>query len=156
MGAPGAVTEEQRRDLERVKTSSAHLTALIGDILEFAKIETGRLTYTPADVPVDAALADVASFVALQAQQRHLRFTHEGCAPALAVRADPGRFRQVIVNLLTNAIKYTADGGSITLSCAVTGPEQNAVAVFVQDMGVGIPASKLEAIFDSSCRFTGR
>lgn len=148
MGVRGAVTEEQRQDLERIRTSSAHLTALIGDILEFARIETGQLTYNTAEVPVDAALADVTSFVALQAEQRQQRFTHERCDPGVALRADPDRFRQVIVNLLTNAIKYTPAGGSITLSCALTGPAQSMVAVHVTDTGAGIPANKLEAIFD--------
>jgi PAS domain S-box-containing protein len=148
MGVRGAVTEEQRRDLERIRTSSTHLTTLIGDILEFARIETGQLSYTPTDVRVDAALADVAAFVALQAEKKQQRFTHERCDPGVAVRADPDRFRQVVVNLLTNAIKYTPTGGSVTLSCAVTGPEQNTIAVRVADTGVGIPASKLGAIFD--------
>lgn len=148
MGVRGAVTEEQHRDLERIKTSSTHLTTLISDILEFARIESGQLAYAPADVPVDAALADVTSFISLQAEQREQHFTHERCDPSVAVRADPDRFRQVIVNLLTNAIKYTPPGGSITLSCAITGPAQNTVAVRVSDTGAGIPASKLSAIFE--------
>jgi PAS domain S-box-containing protein len=148
MGVRGPVTDQQQEDLDRIKSSSTHLTSLIGDILDFAKIEAGRLLYNEADVPLDATLREVASFVEPQVRAKQITFVLEPCQPDVAVRADHDRLVQAVLNLLTNATKYTPDGGSITVSCAIVGAEQQAIAIHVADTGIGIPNDKLPTIFE--------
>lgn len=148
MGVRGPVTQQQLDDLERIRASSTHLTTLIGDILEFARIEAGRLSYSPTDVPLGATLAEVTTFIAPQLEAKRLSYDFQRCDSALTIHADRDRFVQAVLNLLTNATKYTESGGSITLSCALVGTAQNTVAVRVADTGIGIPKEKLLHIFD--------
>lgn len=148
MGVRGPVTDQQREDLERIKSSSTHLTALISDILEFAKIEAGHLAYNLTSVPVDATLSEVASFIEPSVRTKHLTFSLERSDPNIAVRADRDRFIQAVLNVLTNATKYTPINGSLTVSCAITGAEHDAVAIRIADTGIGIPADKLSTIFE--------
>ncbi len=148
MGVRGPVTKKQHEDLERIKASSNHLTSLIGDILEFAKIEAGQLAYNITVVSVVPTLREVASFVAPQVKEKRLRFTLAECEDTLAVRADRDRFVQAVLNLFTNAVKYTQDEGTITVSCGVGGELADMIDIRVTDTGIGIPASKLSTVFD--------
>lgn len=148
LGVRGPVTEQQMEDLDRIKTSSAHLTALIGDILEFARIEADQLSYNVTDVPLDAILAEVSTFVLPQIAAKQLSYDYQHCDAELTVRADRDRLTQAVLNLLTNATKYTPEGGAIALSCALADSDQDSVEIRVADTGVGIPQEKLGSIFD--------
>lgn len=148
MGVRGPVTKKQHEDLERIKASSKHLTSLIGDILEFAKIEAGQLAYNITTVSVAPALREVASFVAPQVKAKRLEFTLAACDETLMVRADRERFIQAVLNLFTNAVKYTPADGTITVSCAVGSELGGTVEIRIADTGIGIPAAKLPTIFD--------
>ena len=147
MGVRGPVTQQQLEDLERIRFSSTHLTSLISDILQFAKLEAGQLEYHLSDVLVGETLRESATFVAPQVREKKLVFTLESIGEDVRVHADRDRFVQVVLNLLTNATKFTGEGGSITVSarCNYT---DDTVAITVTDTGIGIAPDKLQRIFD--------
>jgi signal transduction histidine kinase len=141
----GPVTQAQRADLDRIRRSGQHLLGLINDILNFAKLEAGQVEIRPTDVPVSALIADVEPLIAPQMQGRGLAFTATCPEAELVVRADAEKVRQVLLNLLTNALKFTEPGGHVALSCEPAGAK---VALVVRDTGRGIPADQLERVFE--------
>ncbi|MEO6525254.1 MAG: PAS domain-containing protein [Gemmatimonadaceae bacterium] len=145
MGIRGPVSAEQRVDLRRIQTSQRHLLGLINEVLNYAKLETGMVRYYIADVSLRESVGAAESLVAPQAQTNGLALTVALCSPTLAARADAEKLRQILVNLLSNAVKFTPAGGRIEVTCAAA---DDMVSVRVSDTGIGIPADKLEAIFD--------
>ena len=141
----GPLTEAQREDIRRIRRSSGYLLGLINDTLNFARVEAGRVEIALADVPVDATLRGMEALVGPQIAARQLRYTYGGCEEDLRVRADPERLEQILVNLLTNACKFTEPGGRVTLECE---RRVRHVHITVRDTGRGIPPDKLETIFD--------
>ena len=141
----GPITDEQRLDLERIKRASQHLLGLINDILSFAKLEAGQVEFTFADVELSSVLGEVEGLLAPQMTAKGLRCAFAACAPGLRVRADAERLRQILINLLGNALKFTPSGGELHVDCA---SEADAVVIRVRDTGVGIPTEALERIFD--------
>ncbi len=151
MGLRGPVTEAQRADLLRIKRSQQHLLGLINDILNYAKLEAGHAHFTPEDVDLDAAADDVEGLVLPQLRAKGLTLARDAAWPrALVVRADREKLQQVLVNLLTNAVKFTDAPGTISLGAErAAGRDGGAVVrVRVRDTGIGIPADRLEHIFD--------
>ena len=144
MGIRGPVTAQQREDLRRIQKSQRHLLGLINEVLNYAKLETGSVRYDISNVPVRGALLDAEALVAPQVRAKELTLRVGACAAEVAVRADAEKLRQILVNLLSNAVKFT-DSGVIQLQCEV---EDEQVAVRIQDTGIGIPAEKLEAVFE--------
>jgi signal transduction histidine kinase len=145
MGIHGAVTEAQREALRRIQTSQRHLLSLIEDILNFARIEAGRLALHIAHVSVDRLFTEIEPLVAPQLRAKSLTYDVAATDPALAVHADGEKIRQILINLLSNAIKFTAPGGTISVAAE---PSDDRVAIAVRDTGVGIPHDKQTAIFD--------
>jgi signal transduction histidine kinase len=145
MGIHGPVTEAQREALLRIGRSQAHLLTLITDVLDFARIDAGQVRFAMEDVPLHEALAGLEALIAPQLRTRGLSYTYHPCDPALTARADGDKLRQLVLNLLGNAVKYTPDGGAIALSCIPIGER---VAVRVQDNGAGIPAERQALIFE--------
>ncbi|HEX7240147.1 MAG TPA: ATP-binding protein [Longimicrobiaceae bacterium] len=145
MGIHGAVTDAQQAALGRVKRNQEVLLSLINDVLNFAKLEAGRLEIESAEVPVARLLEAVEPLIAPQVSAKELVFRCEACAPGLAALGDPERIQQILINLLTNAVKFTPRGGRITVAAEADGDR---VHVRVSDTGRGIPADKLEVIFD--------
>ncbi|HWK89446.1 MAG TPA: ATP-binding protein, partial [Longimicrobium sp.] len=145
MGVRGPVTPEQRADLLRIQASQRHLLGLINEVLNYAKLETGTVRYDIADVRVRDVLAAAEALVSPQVRVRGLTLEVAPCPDDAAVRADGEKLRQILVNLLSNAVKFTEPGGRIDLRAEVRGGQ---VAILVRDTGMGIPAEKLEAIFE--------
>ena len=145
MGIRGPVSPAQLDDLRRIQTSQRHLLGLINEVLNYAKLETGSVQFDLDEVRVREALMTADSLVAPQARAKGLALNVAEIPAALAVRADSEKLRQILVNLLSNAVKFTDRGGRIEMSC-VAGDEF--VDLGVGDTGIGIPADKLEAIFD--------
>ena len=143
MGVHGPVTDDQREALERIRRSERHLLGVIGDILDFARLETGRMSYAIEPVALRPVVDEVAGLVQVQASAKGLTFDYRAC-DAL-VRADGRRLRQVILNLLANAVKFTPAGGTVTLRCT---PAPDVVTVRVRDTGPGIPGDERERIFE--------
>ncbi|HEX2676575.1 MAG TPA: ATP-binding protein, partial [Polyangiales bacterium] len=145
LGIRGPVTDQQRRDLERIQRSQTYLLSLINDVLNFAKIESGHLTVDLEDVLVNDLLNGTSDFVRPQLRERGLAFTTRLCEPTVRVRADREKVQQILLNLLSNALKFTLSGGEITLSCTM---RDGAAVVSVRDTGRGIAAEKLGSIFE--------
>jgi signal transduction histidine kinase len=151
MGLRGPITEAQREDLRRIRTSQRMLLRLVEDVLDVAKLETGRLALDMTDIPLHEVLASAEAMVFPQLFARSLVYEYRPCSPTLMVRADRERLLQVIMNLLTNAIKFTPNAGHIGIS-ASAGDDADRVAIRVTDSGRGIPSDKLEAIFEPFMR----
>jgi signal transduction histidine kinase len=141
----GPVTNLQRDDLRRIRRSQQHLLSLVNDVLNFARIETGDVRYRFEDVPLDDALRDMEMLVAPLLEARRLHYEHVCLANGARVRVDRDKMQQIVLNLLTNAVKFTDPGGRVTLTARVDGDRAN---VSVADTGRGIPADKLEQIFE--------
>jgi signal transduction histidine kinase len=141
----GPINDVQRGDLERIKRSQHHLLSLINDILNFAKLEAGRVQFEPVDVSMNETLGELESLVAPQLQQKQLNYEYNCCDPTYTAYTDPDRLQQILLNLLSNAIKFTPPGGKITVNC---GPTKDRMRVKVTDSGIGIPPDKLEQIFE--------
>ena len=149
MGIRGPVTEEQREDLRRIRASQHVLLRLVEDVLDVAKLETGRVHLDLSNVRVHDVLAGVVALVFPQLLAKSLRYQYRPCDPTLTVHADRERLQQIILNLLTNALKFTPNGGAITLSVQTT-PDH--ALIRVADSGRGIPGERLDDIFDAFVR----
>jgi len=146
LGLRGPVTEQQRVDLARIQASQRHLLGLINEVLNYAKLESGAVRYVVEDVPLAEAAREAEALIAPQARAKGLALRVRDCQAAVVARADAEKVRQILVNLLTNAVKFTDRGGTIEVGCAA--PSSGAAAVWVRDTGIGIPADKLTAIFE--------
>jgi signal transduction histidine kinase len=143
-GIQGGLTEPQRTSIERIRRNAQHLLVLITDILNFAKVEAGRIELRIADVPLDPLIGELERTVAPLVEAKRLAFLsrHD---PQARLLGDPDRVHQILLNLLGNAVKYTDPGGQLSLDAALDGGR---VLIRVRDTGLGIPADQLEAIFD--------
>ena len=150
IGVRGPVTPETKDYLSRIRRAARHLQTLIGDILDYTHLAAGQVRYELEDVRVDDVLDEAAELLAPQIAGNDIAFRLERCgatdsgSPCL-VRADPKKVRQIIVNLLTNAIKFTPRSGSVTLGAERRG---DTVAIRISDTGRGIPAEELPRIFE--------
>jgi len=145
LGVKGPVSQEQEEYLARIERSGRHLLSLIQDVLSFAKLEAGRVEVTVDDVPVYPILVEMESLTLPQMRDAKLNLVVDTCDPGLEVRADVERLRQILLNLFSNAIKFTPEGGTVSLTCVT---DDTRAYLSVADTGPGIPADKLEAIFE--------
>jgi signal transduction histidine kinase len=145
MGIHGPVTEAQRTALTRIQQSQRHLLGLINQVLNHTRIESGSVNYRMARVPLAPIIATVEALIMPQVKRKGLMYQMMECHESLSVRADPEKLRQVLLNLLTNATKFTPPGGQITVSCATA---NGVVAIAISDTGIGIEAEKIPTIFD--------
>jgi len=144
------INEEQREYLGIVKSSADSLLRVINDILDFSKIEAGKLQIEHIPYNLGQSVAETLKAVALRANEKGLELVFD-LAPdvPLAVLGDPGRLRQVLVNIIGNAIKFT-DKGEIVVAVTRAAPNDSSLLQFsVKDSGIGIPQDKLGAIFDA-------
>lgn len=136
-------------------SSGKNLLNLINDILDFSKIEAGRLEYESIDFNLLALVEDTCSALATQAHTKNLELvTDLDFTIPVMVNGDPTRLRQVLTNLMGNAIKFTTEG-EIVVRTAYVDPAAGVVSFQVQDSGVGIDASAIDAIFDSFAQADG-
>jgi signal transduction histidine kinase len=145
MGLHGPVTESQHADLGRVRTNQQHLAALITEILNFARVGSGSVSYALSDVNGCDALRHAIELIEPLIAQAGLVFDGISGDSTIVARADPEKVTQILVNLLSNAIKFTPAGGHISAECAAV---DDAVTLSVSDTGSGIPTEKLETIFE--------
>ena len=145
MGIHGPVTESQRADLARVRTNQQHLAALITEILNFARVGSGSVSYAVSDVNGCDALRHAIELIEPLIAQQGLVFDGVSGDSSIVGRADPEKVTQILVNLLSNAMKFTPAGGHISAECAAA---DDTVTLSISDTGLGIPPEKLEAIFE--------
>jgi PAS domain S-box-containing protein len=152
MGLRGPVTAAQHEDLARILRSQMHLTTLINEVLSYARLESGAITYAVRPTLVATAASEAASLV--EPQRLAKGITLDVRMPELAdgspiqVLADHDKLQQILINLLSNAVKFTPQGGRIVLELLSEPDGQGMAVIRVSDTGIGIPADKLQAIFE--------
>ena len=144
LGLRGPLTTDQRADLERIKVNQRTLLHLINDVLDFAKLESGRFHFNPAPLRVDELLSTLESFVSPMLRKKGLAYSFEECGPDAVAYADGDKVQQIMLNLLSNAMKFT-DEGRIEVRCISLA---DVLEVEVTDTGRGIPPELHEAIFE--------
>ncbi len=120
----------------------------MNDVLNFAKLDVGRIEYQITDVPVDEAIRDAESMIRPQVESKGLCYRFDGCADNAHVKADREKFQQILLNLLSNSVKFTGEGGSIVISCE---PLPEVVRLRIADTGTGIPRRKTDCGVRSLC-----
>jgi PAS domain S-box-containing protein len=146
MGISGEISPLQVEQLGRIKRSQEHLLGIITDILNFSRIEAGQMRYAIGPVPIRDVIDTVLQMLAPQALAKGVRLGALECPARLAASADRPKVEQILLNLVSNAVKFTERGGSIDLSCETRGAEQ--LALVVRDTGCGIPVEQLHTIFE--------
>ena len=142
---------EQREYADIVRNSAEALLAIINDILDFSKIEAGKLTLEQINFDLRTTLEEMNDILAIKAQEKGLEFicSIEPEVPAM-LNGDPGRLRQCLINLIGNAVKFTATG-EVVLCVSLDAEDRNSATLrfAVIDTGIGIPDEKKERLFDS-------
>jgi signal transduction histidine kinase/CheY-like chemotaxis protein len=147
------LTPEQRDYAETTRTSAEHLLGLLNDILDFSKMEASKLSIEPIAFDLRGAVEEIGELLAMSAEEKRIELILR-VAPDIPPRVigDPGRIRQVLVNLVGNAIKFTSAGHVfVDLRAESSGEREASLCFSVTDTGIGIPTSQLQNIFD---RFT--
>ena len=143
------LTPEQRDHAESIRSSGDALLTLINDILDFSKIEAGKMTFEPVRFDLRAVLEEVVELLAPKAAEKGLELVLH-YPPGLPSRfiADPGRIRQVVLNLAGNAVKFSTNGHVlIDVETCASGSDEQTVRIRVVDKGIGIPPDKLALLF---------
>ena len=141
----GDVNEKQSDYLNDIHSSGKHLLGLINDILDLSKVEAGRMELDLATFGVASALSNAMTLVRERAQRHNVALRMEVDPGLGEVAADERKLKQILVNLLTNAVKFTPDGGSVEVTAR---REPDALVIAVRDTGIGIAPEDQEAVFE--------
>ena len=141
--------EQQRQYLERAEQRASAQLDLIGDLLDLARLQNPDIQTEHEPVDLVASLRDVCELMSGHAQEQHIRFTVSIPETQLTLMADPRHIRQLWVNLVSNAIKYTPEGGTVDVTMRV---EDGRAVTTVRDTGIGIAPEDLTRIFDEFYR----
>ena len=141
----GVLTADQRRDVSRIHQAQEHLLTLVNMILDFAKLESGPIELSMAEIPVEETLRVAETLVAPQFAKKGIVYTHHAGDPTVTVFADREKVQQIVLNLLANAMRFTPSGGSVDVDWRI---ENDELLVHVRDTGPGIPEDKTEQIFE--------
>ena len=144
LGIPQPLDATTLSYVERVHGCAHHLLGLIEQILTFSRVEGGQEDLVLESVDLERMVADIAHLAEPLAEARGLHFQFEYLLGPIAIRTDPGKLRQVLLNLLSNSVKFT-NAGWVRLRVE---PERDGIAFRVEDSGIGIPPEHLERIFD--------
>ncbi|MEI7989891.1 MAG: ATP-binding protein, partial [Chloroflexota bacterium] len=145
------LSSQQRENLEIINHSGEHLLALINDILELSKIEAGRLTFVPSTFDIYKLLDDLEMMFRIRTEEKKLSLMVEkvGAVPRW-ITSDEGKLRQVLINLLGNAVKFTGEGGVGVRMGVQEHPSGKTMLVFeVEDTGPGIPQEEIDTLFEA-------
>jgi GAF domain-containing protein/CheY-like chemotaxis protein len=145
MGAVGELADQQEHFVTIIRNNADRLTALVNDLLDISRIETGRVELNLRAVSMSEVVKSVMTTLEARAQERDLELRMDVPEDLPAVWGDSDRIMQVLTNLVGNAIQYTPPGGSITTSARI---KQRMLEVSVADTGIGISQENLEKIFD--------
>ncbi|MGI8552255.1 MAG: GAF domain-containing protein [Dehalococcoidia bacterium] len=137
---------EQQEELGQILSAGRHLLTLINEVLDIARIESGRLSLSLEAVPLQIIVEECLPLVGSLAAARSVGLSYDETAfSTLHVRADNQRLKQVLLNLLTNAVKYNREGGTVTLSCHEIGEDR--LRIEVRDTGIGLAPEMLSRLF---------
>jgi PAS domain S-box-containing protein len=145
MGIHGPITEQQQEDLGRITSSQRHLLGIINDILNFSRIEAGRVEYRIDKIDLAHTIAEVTQMIHPLASAKDIALVDEDCPPGITAIGDFAKTEQILINLLSNAVAFTESGGTIGVGC---GFAEDGVWIRVRDSGIGIAPDKQESIFE--------
>ena len=143
-GIDGPLTEHMDNDLRLIQRNGQHLLHLINDVLDMAKIESGRMNLNLEKFKINDLLDEVLSITSTLSDEKNLPVYIGSGSENVEILADSTRIKQVMINVINNSIKFT-DKGEVKISCRKSDPET--VRIAVKDTGIGIPAGQLETIF---------
>ena len=146
-GIYGPVTDGQRSALARVRRAQRHLLTLINDVLDLAKLEAGHVEYVLTPVRLADVLGDAATMMEPQAAEQRLTFSVLLPERDLLVWADREKLRQIVLNLVSNAVKFTPAGGQIVMDVVTPGDALEVMHLRVRDTGIGIAADQMKRVF---------
>jgi PAS domain S-box-containing protein len=144
-GTVGPVPENHREFLGDILTSASHLLQLINDVLDLSKVEAGKMEFRPERCDLTALLKQSVETMRTLASQRRIELVFDFTPEIDSVHLDPSRFKQVLFNFLSNAIKFTEEGGQVTIRTLPEGPDR--FRLEVQDTGVGLDAAEIARLF---------
>lgn len=145
MGVFGPVNADQEKVLQRMSANQKQLLVMIGDLLTFLQVQSGKLTYFTSEFSAHAFLSEMIEMLSPILVEKGLSNSGVSGAAGVIVRADRERAAQIVLNLLSNAVKFTPSGGRIAIDYQVT---EDDVLIFVTDTGIGIPPDQLDSIFE--------
>jgi PAS domain S-box-containing protein len=148
----GPLTTEQRAHVARLKANQHRLLAIIADVLDFAKLETGHVQFDIRPVALNDVLSGMDALVSPLVQTRGVKYTYVSIPSDVMVLTDRERLQQIVLNVLSNAVKFTPSRGLVTMTVETTEAHVNIV---ISDTGPGIPSTRLEAIFEPFFRVPG-
>jgi PAS domain S-box-containing protein len=138
-------TVYQKESIDQILQSGWHLLKLINEILDLAVIESGKVSLSPESVSLAEVMSECQAMMESQAQARGIFMTFPQFDQPVFVRADRTRLKQIILNLISNAIKYNKEKGLVTVDCTMNTPER--IRIRVSDTGAGLPPEKLAQLF---------
>ena len=138
-------TASQAESIAQILQAGWHLLKLINEILDLAVIESGKVSLSPESVSLSEVMSECQAMMEPQAQQRRIRMTFPRFEHPIFVRADRTRLKQIVINLVSNAIKYNQEQGTVVVDCALSAPER--IRISVKDTGAGLPPEKLAQLF---------
>ena len=144
-GRLGPISDEHRDCLGDILTSARHLLGLINDILDLSKVEAGKTEFRPEACRIDKLVAEVRDVVRPLAEKKNLQL-HSEVAGGLEAVIDPSRFKQVLYNFLSNAVKFTPESGRVTVR--VTSASDKTFRLEVEDTGIGIPPHEIKRLWE--------
>ena len=142
----GTLNDGQQKLIRIIEASGHHLLDLINDILDLSKIEAGKLDFYPEMISVDEICRSSLAFIKAQAAKKSIAVDYSNESPVVKISADPRRLKQILVNLLTNAVKFTLEHGHVTLLVNAD-PGQNLIRFAVIDNGIGIDPQDMPRLF---------
>ena len=145
MGVAGPVSDQQHEYLSRIRNGQRHLLAIINDLLNFSRIEAGQVTYEIESVDLHGIVESVMDMVTPQATMKGIRLQHGPCPANVRAQSDRLKTEQIVLNIFSNAVKFTPEEGTVTATCGTT--EQHGW-IAVTDTGSGVPLEKRDAIFE--------
>jgi PAS domain S-box-containing protein len=153
-GTRGPLNEHQGKYVHTIEASARHLFEVISDILDLSKIEAGKFDYHPQVVLVDEVCRASLTFIAEQAVRKSITVTYRNDSPIPRIAADPRRLKQILINLLVNAVKFTRQGGHVTLQVGAD-LEADRICFSVTDDGIGIAPAHLHRLFQPFMQVDG-
>jgi signal transduction histidine kinase len=153
MGLRGPLNEAQLADIQRMKKATEFVLGLMEDILNFARLRSGQsIDLEMITIDTETLLAQTEALIGPRMEQAGIEYRRQGCTRDVSLVADPDRLQQILLNLITNAVKFTPAGGRITISCGRSGDQ---TLISVADTGRGIPADEHERIFEPFVQAAG-
>ena len=145
-GLAGAVNAEQKEYLGDIQNSGQHLLQLINDVLDLARVESGKIELHPEAFSLAQAIDQVCSVIHPLVQKKKIRLATKLASGVDEVTLDQKRLKQVLYNLLSNAVKFTDEGGSVQIALAAEGIDRFTLAV--RDSGIGISQENMKRLFN--------